>query len=101
MLLIQTPPQEFCTLPVVHLPWNSNGSLTTQQTNSTSWGFVNDALYHFLLQNETLLCKRFTAYVLKYDLMAKENLIVPMDDTSAPAPPPEDPRNDRPMDSEG
>lgn len=30
------PPQEFCTLPVFHLPWNSNGSLTTRQSNSTS-----------------------------------------------------------------
>ena len=28
---------------------------------------------------------RFTAYVLKYDLMAKENLIVPMDETQSPS----------------
>ena len=52
-------------------------------------------------QNETLLCKRFTIYVLKYDLMAKENLIVPMEDTMPPPPlPPEDSRDDNPMDSE-
>ena len=54
----------------------------------------------FLLQNETLLCKRFTAYVLKYDLMAKENLIVPMDEASPSPPPPEDPKDDGPVDSE-
>lgn len=55
----------------------------------------------YIWQNETLLCKRFTIYVLKYDLMAKENLIVPMDDTmSPPPPPPEDSRDDNPMDSE-
>ena len=55
---------------------------------------------HFILQNESLLCKRFTTYVLKYDLMAKENLIVPMDESSPPPPPAEEPRDDRPMDSE-
>ena len=55
----------------------------------------------YIWQNETLLCKRFTIYVLKYDLMAKENLIVPMEDTmSLPPPPPEDSRNDNRMDSE-
>ena len=54
----------------------------------------------FLLQNETLLCKRFTAYVLKYDLMAKENLIVPMDEAAPSPPPPEGPKDDGPMDSE-
>ncbi|XP_031562371.1 MOB-like protein phocein [Actinia tenebrosa] len=31
-------------------------------------------------ENETHLCSRFTAFVLKYDLMAKENLIVPIED---------------------
>ena len=58
-------------------------------------------LFLFLLQNEALLCKRFTTYVLKYDLMAKENLIVPMEDTMPPPPPPpEDSRDDNTMDSE-
>ena len=32
----------------------------------------------FLLQNETNLCKRFTIFVTKYNLMSKENLIVPI-----------------------
>lgn len=31
-----------------------------------------------ILQNETYLCQRFTKFVIKYSLMAKENLIVPM-----------------------
>lgn len=31
-----------------------------------------------VLQNETYLCQRFTKFVIKYSLMAKENLIVPM-----------------------
>ena len=60
----------------------------------------NESLLFFLLQNETLLCKRFTAYVLKYDLMAKENLIVPMDEAAPSPPPPEGPKDDGPMDSE-
>ncbi|VEL32199.1 unnamed protein product [Protopolystoma xenopodis] len=29
-------------------------------------------------ENETALCKRYTAYVIKYNLMNKENLIVPV-----------------------
>jgi len=33
-----------------------------------------------ILQNETYLCQRFTKFVIKYSLMAKENLIVPMPD---------------------
>ena len=35
----------------------------------------------FIFQSETNLCSRFTAFVLKYDLMAKENLIVPIEDS--------------------
>lgn len=34
----------------------------------------------YILQSETNLCSRFTAFVLKYELMAKENLIVPIED---------------------
>lgn len=52
------------------------------------------SFFVFYLQNETLLCKRFTTYVLKYDLMAKENLIVPMDETQSPPPPPPHPLPD-------
>lgn len=34
-----------------------------------------------VLQNETALCRRFTVFVTKYNLMSKDNLIVPnMDD---------------------
>lgn len=34
--------------------------------------------FHFFLQNETHLCKRFTRFVTKYDLMSRDNLIVPI-----------------------
>lgn len=30
------------------------------------------------LQNETFLCHRFTRFVMKYNLMSKDNLIVPI-----------------------
>ncbi|KAH0621611.1 hypothetical protein JD844_023122 [Phrynosoma platyrhinos] len=30
------------------------------------------------LQNETFLCHRFTKFVMKYNLMSKDNLIVPI-----------------------
>lgn len=29
-------------------------------------------------QNETFLCHRFTRFVMKYNLMSKDNLIVPI-----------------------
>lgn len=32
----------------------------------------------FWFQTETALCKRFTAFVTKYNLMSKDNLIVPI-----------------------
>lgn len=32
----------------------------------------------FSLQNETFLCHRFTKFVMKYHLMSKDNLIVPI-----------------------
>lgn len=32
----------------------------------------------FYLQNETYLCRRFTNFVTKYNLMSKDNLIVPI-----------------------
>lgn len=31
-----------------------------------------------MLQNETFLCRRFTVFVTKYNLMSKDNLIVPI-----------------------
>lgn len=31
-------------------------------------------------ENETYLCKRFTQFVVKYNLMSKDNLIVPIFD---------------------
>ena len=30
------------------------------------------------LQNDTALCRRFTTFVTKYNLMSKDNLIVPI-----------------------
>ena len=32
----------------------------------------------FYFQNEAALCKRFTTFVTKYNLMSKDNLIVPI-----------------------
>jgi hypothetical protein len=43
--------------------------------------FCTSVLYiqfKFLFQNETYLCRRFTAFVTKYNLMSKDNLIVPI-----------------------
>ena len=38
-----------------------------------------DSLFFlFHLQNETFLCRRFTTFVTKYNLMSKDNLIVPI-----------------------
>lgn len=38
----------------------------------------------FLLQAETTLCRRFTVFVTKYNLMSRDNLIVPiLEDESA------------------
>ena len=34
--------------------------------------------YMYPFQNETHLCRRFTRFVTKYDLMSKDNLIVPI-----------------------
>lgn len=34
--------------------------------------------FFFFLQNETFLCHRFTKFVMKYNLMSKDNLIVPI-----------------------
>lgn len=44
---------------------------------------IQDAEYHFCVvflfgQNETFLCHRFTRFVMKYNLMSKDNLIVPI-----------------------
>ena len=33
---------------------------------------------HSSFQNETHLCKRFTRFVMKYNLMSRDNLIVPI-----------------------
>jgi len=35
-------------------------------------------MFLFNLQNETFLCRRFTEFVTKYNLMSKEILIVPI-----------------------
>jgi hypothetical protein len=39
---------------------------------------IDNNKHYKILQNETYLCQRFTKFVIKYSLMAKENLIVPM-----------------------
>lgn len=40
--------------------------------------FLSYHSYFFFLQNETHLCRRFSRFVTKYDLMSKDNLIVPI-----------------------
>lgn len=39
--------------------------------------FIKDHIL-CIFQNETSLCKRFTVFVTKYNLMSKDNLIVPI-----------------------
>ena len=34
--------------------------------------------YFYFRQNETALCRRFTIFVTNYNLMSKDNLIVPI-----------------------
>lgn len=40
--------------------------------------FPDILLWPLCLQNETFLCHRFTRFVMKYNLMSKDNLIVPI-----------------------
>lgn len=40
--------------------------------------FPDILLRSLCLQNETFLCHRFTRFVMKYNLMSKDNLIVPI-----------------------
>lgn len=51
-------------------------------TSSRHQGNTNDRLkvnFNFVFfQNETYLCRRFTSFVTKYNLMSKDNLIVPI-----------------------
>ena len=35
-----------------------------------------------IFQNESYLCRRFTAFVIKYNLMSRDNLIVPISELS-------------------
>lgn len=43
------------------------------------WYLSEDAcLTSHSMQNETFLCHRFTRFVMKYNLMSKDNLIVPI-----------------------
>ena len=47
----------------------------------TNWNWLNIGInnfFHLFLQNETFLCRRFTEFVTKYNLMSKEILIVPI-----------------------
>ena len=48
-----------------------------------AWPFFRQIFDHF--EAESHLCRRFTVFVTKYNLMSKDNLIVPMlDQDSAP-----------------
>ncbi|XP_067021847.1 MOB-like protein phocein [Acropora muricata] len=76
------------------------GSVCRRVYRIFSHAFFHHRSIYDEFENETLLCKRFTTYVLKYDLMAKENLIVPMEDSSTPAPAEESRPGDKPMDSD-
>ena len=39
--------------------------------------YISNGIF-FFFQNETALCRRFTLFVTKYNLMSKDNLIVPI-----------------------
>ncbi|XP_015751805.1 PREDICTED: MOB kinase activator-like 4 [Acropora digitifera] len=76
------------------------GSVCRRVYRIFSHAFFHHRSIYDEFENETLLCKRFTTYVLKYDLMAKENLIVPMEDSSTPAPAEESRPGDNPVDND-
>ncbi|TNN61877.1 MOB-like protein phocein [Liparis tanakae] len=49
----------------------------TQMTATEQWIFLC-AAHKTPKENETFLCHRFTRFVMKYNLMSKDNLIVPI-----------------------
>ncbi|KAJ7369773.1 MOB member 4, phocein [Desmophyllum pertusum] len=79
------------------------GSVCRRVYRIFSHAFFHHRSIYDEFENETLLCKRFTIYVLKYDLMAKKILLSPW---RTPChrrrhhPHHEDSIDDRPMDSE-
>jgi len=46
--------------------------------NDAAYMFVKQAIKLFVSSSRTHLCRRFTVFVTKYNLMSKDNLIVPM-----------------------
>ncbi|KAK3747011.1 hypothetical protein QZH41_011958 [Actinostola sp. cb2023] len=57
------------------------GSVCRRVYRIFSHAFFHHRTLYDTFESETNLCSRFTAFVLKYDLMAKENLIVPIEDS--------------------
>ncbi|XP_020917753.1 MOB-like protein phocein [Exaiptasia diaphana] len=57
------------------------GSVCRRVYRIFSHAFFHHRSIYDRFESETNLCSRFTAFVLKYDLMAKENLIVPIEDS--------------------
>ncbi|XP_001629486.2 MOB-like protein phocein [Nematostella vectensis] len=73
------------------------GSVCRRVYRIFSHAFFHHRQIYDQFENETHLCQRFTSYVLKYDLMAKDNLIVPMD--PQPATPPDKVEDSTPVES--
>ncbi|WAQ93978.1 PHOCN-like protein [Mya arenaria] len=61
----------------VKLQTECNPETCTQMTATEQWIFLC-AAHKTPKENETSLCKRFTVFVTKYELMSKDNLIVPI-----------------------
>ena len=54
------------------------GSICRRVYRIFSHAFYHHRVIFDAFENQTHLCRRFTVFVTKYDLMSKENLIVPM-----------------------
>eukprot|EP00794_Sanderia_malayensis_P003409 gene3409-3899_t len=57
---------------------NKLGSVCRRVYRIFSHAFFHHKRLFDEFENETHLCRRFTRFVMKYDLMSKENLIVPI-----------------------
>lgn len=56
----------------------SKVSVKTTNKNQTESPCCDVFFFFSCAQNETFLCHRFTRFVMKYNLMSKDNLIVPI-----------------------
>lgn len=58
---------------------NKLGSICRRVYRIFSHAYFHHRTIYDEFENETYLCHRFTQFVTKYELMSKENLIVPID----------------------